>query len=51
MNAKGENLYPAMPYPSFARVADDDVKALYAYFLKGVAPVEQANKPNELRLA
>ncbi len=49
VNAKGENLYPAMPYPSFAKVTDDDVEALYAYFLKGVAPVEQANKPGEMR--
>ncbi len=44
--ADGHNLYPAMPYPSFAKTTDDDVKALYAYFMKGVAPVEQANKPN-----
>ena len=38
----GHNLYPAMPYPSYAKVRDDDVKALYAYFMKGVAPVNQA---------
>jgi hypothetical protein len=24
----GHNLYPAMPYPSYAKVQDDDVKAL-----------------------
>ncbi len=47
--ADGHNLYPAMPYPSFAKIADDDVKALYAYFMKRVAAVEQANKPNEMR--
>ena len=41
----GHNLYPAMPYPSYAKVRDDDVKALYAYFMKGVAPVRQANRP------
>ncbi|HUO53435.1 MAG TPA: c-type cytochrome [Rhodoblastus sp.] len=47
--ADGHHLYPAMPYTSFAKATDEDVKALYAYFMKGVAPVEQANKPNEMR--
>jgi mono/diheme cytochrome c family protein len=43
----GHNLYPAMPYPSYAKVNDDDMKALYAYFMSGVAPVQQANRePN-----
>lgn len=42
----GHSLYPAMPYTSFARVSPDDVKALYAYFMHGVAPVDQANKAN-----
>lgn len=32
----GHNLYPAMPYVSYAKVSDDDVKALYAYFRYGV---------------
>ena len=49
VNANGANVYPAMPYLSFAKINDDDVKALYAYFMKGVEPVEQANKPNEMR--
>ena len=35
INANGENLYPAMPYPSFAKITDDDVTSLYAYFMKG----------------
>jgi alcohol dehydrogenase (quinone), cytochrome c subunit len=34
-------LYPAMPYPSFAKINDDDLHALYAYFMHGVAPVRQ----------
>lgn len=42
----GHSLYPAMPYTSFARVSPDDVKALYAYFMHGVAPVDQPNKAN-----
>jgi mono/diheme cytochrome c family protein len=44
----GHNLYPAMPYPSYAKVHDDDVKALYAYFMKGVAPVNQANRESDI---
>ncbi len=46
--ADGRHLYPAMPYPSFAKTTDEDVAALYAFFMKGVAPVEQANKPAEM---
>jgi D-sorbitol dehydrogenase (acceptor) len=37
----GSNLYPAMPYTSYANITDDDMKALYAYF-KQVKPVEAA---------
>lgn len=44
----GHSLYPAMPYPSYAKVRDDDVKALYAYFMKGVAPVHQANRESDI---
>ena len=40
----GDTLYPAMPYPSYARVTETDMQALYAYFMKGVKPVEQENK-------
>ncbi|WP_321872866.1 cytochrome c [Burkholderia ubonensis] len=40
----GDTLYPAMPFPSYARLSDDDVKALYAYFMHGVAPVQQENR-------
>ncbi|BCG05403.1 alcohol dehydrogenase (plasmid) [Paraburkholderia sp. PGU19] len=34
-------LYPAMPFPSFAKINDDDMLALYAYFMHGVAPVSK----------
>lgn len=34
--ADGHYLYPAMPYPSFSRLSDQDVGDLYAYFLHGV---------------
>ena len=32
----GSNLYPAMPYTSYAKLTDEDVAALYAYFMHGV---------------
>ncbi|MEX5354026.1 cytochrome c [Pseudomonas juntendi] len=44
----GSTLYPAMPYPSYARVSDEDMQALYAYFMHGVQPVEQANKESDI---
>ncbi len=44
----GHHLYPAMPYPSYAKVHDDDIAALYAYFMKGVAPVSQANRAPDI---
>ena len=40
----GDTMYPAMPFPSYARLTDDDMKALYAYFMHGVAPVEHENR-------
>jgi alcohol dehydrogenase (quinone), cytochrome c subunit len=39
----GTSLYPAMPFPSYARVSDADIHALYAYFMHGVAPVAVAS--------
>jgi mono/diheme cytochrome c family protein len=35
----GKRLYPAMPYPSFSKIDDGDMHALYAYFMQGVKPV------------
>jgi mono/diheme cytochrome c family protein len=45
----GHNLYPAMPYPSYAKVNNDDTHALYAYFMNGVAPVKQANREPDIK--
>lgn len=39
----GMNLYPAMPYPSYAKMSEEDMRALYAYLMQGVEPVRQAN--------
>ncbi|WP_277183119.1 cytochrome c [Caballeronia sp. BR00000012568055] len=45
----GHNLYPAMPYPSYAKINDEDMHALYAYFLHGVSPVKQANRDSDIK--
>jgi mono/diheme cytochrome c family protein len=44
----GHHLYPAMPYPSYAKLSDADLHALYDFFMKEVPPVRQANKPSEI---
>lgn len=36
-------LYPAMPYPSYAIMPDEDISALYAFFMHEVAAVSQVN--------
>jgi len=44
----GDRLYPAMPYPSFAKMTDEDIRALYDYFMNEVRPVD--DKPPETKL-
>jgi len=44
----GRRLYPAMPYPSYVKLSDDDVRALYAFFMKGVQPAAEANVPSDI---
>uniref|UniRef100_Q47D55 Cytochrome c, class I n=1 Tax=Dechloromonas aromatica (strain RCB) TaxID=159087 RepID=Q47D55_DECAR len=46
--ADGHNLYPAMPYPSYAKLTGEDMQALYAYLMKGLPAVKQTNKPDEM---
>src|SRR5579872_5241045 len=43
----GAHLFPAFPYTHFAKVSDDDVKALYAYFMTR-QPVKAVAPPNTL---
>ncbi len=45
----GSHLYPAMPYPDYAKISDADIHALYAYFMKGVQP--SAEQPPETDLS
>ena len=36
INKQGIHLYPAMPYTAYAKLSDDDIQALYFYFMHGV---------------
>jgi mono/diheme cytochrome c family protein len=44
----GHRLYPAMPYPSYAKITADDIEALYNYFMNAVPAVNQAPPPNKI---
>jgi mono/diheme cytochrome c family protein len=44
----GRHLYPAMPYPSYSKLSEADVAALYRFFMKQVPPVHQPNLPSEI---
>lgn len=44
----GQPMYPAMPYPSFSRLRDKDLEALYAYFQNSVTPVHKPDKASEI---
>ncbi len=46
--ADGRNLYSAMPYPSYVKISDEDMRALYAYQMRGLAPVERVNQPSRM---
>ncbi|MBD7978411.1 c-type cytochrome [Serpens gallinarum] len=48
IRADGKYLYPAMPYTSYAKTTDEDIEAMYAYFMSGVAPVETRPPATEL---
>ncbi|MDB5805364.1 MAG: alcohol dehydrogenase [Betaproteobacteria bacterium] len=40
-------LYPAMPYTAFAKMTDEDMRALYEYMMHDVAPVAQDPPPTK----
>lgn len=44
----GSTVYPAMPFPSYSRISDADMKALYAYFMHGVQPQAAADRPSDI---
>lgn len=44
----GSALYPAMPYPSYQIMPDEDVAAMCAYFMSDVKAVNEPNRESEL---
>ncbi|MDG2243488.1 MAG: cytochrome c, partial [Rhodospirillaceae bacterium] len=44
----GHRLYPAMPYPSYAKISDADIEALYDYLMNEVPAVRLENKESEI---
>ncbi len=44
----GTHLYPAFPYPSFAKLTDADIGSLYL-FVKTLEPARAQARPNELK--
>jgi len=44
----GHRLYPAMPYPSYQKLSDEDIRALYAFMMHGVQPASRQNQPSEI---
>ncbi len=48
VRADGASLYPAMPFPSYARMTDEDLHALYVYFMQGVQPVADPVRANTI---
>ena len=46
---RGDSIYPAMPFPSYAHMTADDIAAMYAYFMHGVEPVHSPNHDTKIR--
>ena len=44
----GQRMYPAMPYPSYAKMSEQDMRALYDFFMTEIEPVNQPNQPAEI---
>lgn len=44
----GRRLYPAMPYPSYAKITPEDIKAMYDYFMNAVPAVNETPPPNKI---
>ena len=48
VTADGRHLYPAMPYPSYAKMSEEDMRALYVYLMQAVKPLALPNRPPEM---
>ena len=44
----GHRMYPAMPYTSYAKMSEQDMRALYDFLMNEVEPVNQPNLPPEI---
>lgn len=44
----GDHYYPAFPYPSYTKLSDEDIRALWVY-LKARPPIMQANRQHDLK--
>ncbi|MET0319582.1 MAG: cytochrome c [Duganella sp.] len=44
----GYTVYPAMPYPSYSRLSQADMQALYAYFMHGVKPDPTPSRKSDI---
>lgn len=40
LDDEGKHLYPAMPYENFRFMKEEDIRALYSYFMNDVAPAK-----------
>lgn len=48
VSKRGYTVYPAMPYPSYSRLSQADMRALYAYLMHGVAADPTPNKDSAI---
>ncbi|MEO9339833.1 cytochrome c [Mesorhizobium sp. SB112] len=48
IRADGAHLYPAMPYENYRKLTEEDVRALYDYFMNEVEPVKNEIQQTEL---
>lgn len=48
LSPNGDHYYPSFPYPSYTKLTDDDLRALWVY-LKSQPAVKLANKPHDLK--
>ncbi|MFC0225041.1 cytochrome c [Serratia aquatilis] len=44
----GHRLYPAMPYTAYAKMSEQDMRALYEYLMHEVAPQNTANRESDI---
>lgn len=44
----GQRMYPAMPYPSYSKMSEQDMRALYDFIMNEVTPVNAPNQPSEI---